>query len=110
MTTKAPCTPVESEKVCPDSVELATFSFRAECDGDAIQFLATAEALGHKVQGTVHPDDDGLPDVEVEVRTDATLEQLQDVLRSMVDAHVMLQTLQQLPLDANSLERNYDMH
>lgn len=110
MTSKAPFVPVESLEACPDNKRLTTFSFRAECDEDAVQFLAAAEALGHTVNGTVHTDTDGLPDVDVEIQTSATLGQLQEVLRSMEDAHVMLQTLRQLPLDVNSLERDYDLH
>lgn len=110
MTTKVPFVPVESLEACPDNKWLTTFSFRAECDGDAVPFLATAEALGHTVHSTVHSDTDGFPDVDVEIQTSASLEQLQEVLRGMEDAHVMLQTLRQLPLETNSLERDYDLH
>ncbi|HEJ2342317.1 TPA: hypothetical protein ACWLUJ_006161 [Pseudomonas aeruginosa] len=93
----------------PSNRRLTTYSFRAECDEDALQFLANAEANGFTVQGTVIPDTSGLPDVDVEIQTDATLAQLQDLLRRQQDAHVMLQTLRQEPLNDNSLERDYDL-
>lgn len=110
MDTKAPFFPVDSLENCPPKERLNTFSFRAECNGEAIQFFAAVEALGYAVSVNVHKDADGLPDVEVEIQTDANLEQLQEALRTLEDAHVMLQTLRQLPLDANSLERDYDLH
>ena len=47
--------------------------------------------------------------MDVEIRTDANLEQLQEALRSVEDAHVMLQTLRQVPLAENSLRRDYDI-
>ncbi|ELG7182132.1 TPA: hypothetical protein ACP3ZG_001625 [Pseudomonas aeruginosa] len=110
--TEVPQIPVSSLTPCPASARLNTFSFRAEGENDVVQFLAAAEAHGLTVQGngTVRPDADGLPDVDVEIQTSATLEQLQDVLRNLEDSHVMLQTLRQLPLDINSLERDYDLH
>ena len=40
----------------------------------------------------------------------ATLEQLQGILRTIKDAHVMLQTLRPVPLADNSLERDYELH
>lgn len=107
--TEIPQIPVSSLIPCPANARLNTFSFRAEGEHDVLQFLAAAEASNFIVQSTAHPDADGLPDVDVEIQTSATLEQLQDVLRKLEDSHVMLQTLRQLPLELNSLERDYDL-
>ncbi|HCF9660107.1 TPA: hypothetical protein NI776_001834 [Pseudomonas aeruginosa] len=110
--TEIPQIPLSSLSPCPANARLNTFSFRAEGENDVVLFLAAVEAHRFTVQGsgTVLPDADGLPDVDVEIQTSATLEQLQDVLRTLEDSHVMLQTLRQLPLDINSLERDYDLH
>ncbi|HBO5514620.1 TPA: hypothetical protein L4559_003515 [Pseudomonas aeruginosa] len=106
--TEIPQIPVSSLTPCPANARLNTFSFRAEGENDVVQFLAATEACGFTVQSSVQPDADGLPDVDVEIQTSATLEQLRDVLRKQEDSHVMLQTLRQLPLELNSLERDYD--
>jgi len=110
--TEIPQIPVSALTPCPASTRLNTFSFRVEGENDVVQFLAAAEAHGFTAQGTgtVRPDADGLPDVDVEIQTSATLEQLQDVLRKLEDSHVILQTLRQLPMGINSLERDYDLH
>ncbi len=65
---------------------------------------------GYEVASTGHSDADGLPDVDVEMQCSATLEQLQGILRTIKDAHVMLQTLRPVQLADNSLERDYDLH
>lgn len=82
------------------------YSLRAECESDAKHFLDEAEAEGFLLSSTVYPDQDGLPDVEIELVSNATLEQLRSVIRRMPDGHVMLQTLRQVPLAGNSLERD----
>ncbi|HGM8087240.1 TPA: hypothetical protein ACKP9S_003611 [Pseudomonas aeruginosa] len=101
--------PIESLTPSPFNTRLPTFSFRAECEQDAVEFLAAVEGNGFSVQGTVIPDVTGLPDFDVEVRTDANLEQLREVVRTIPDGHVMLQTLRQVPLAGNSLERDYGL-
>ncbi|MFT0182783.1 hypothetical protein ACMSIO_20400 [Pseudomonas benzopyrenica] len=86
-----------------------TFSFRAECGYYMGRFISAVEAQGHAIHSVVRPDGKGFPDVDVEIRTDANLEQLQEALRSVEDARVMLQTLRQIPLAENSLQRDYDI-
>lgn len=86
-----------------------TFSLRAECGNDMARFISAVESQGHAIHSVVRPDANGFPDVDVEIRTDANLEQLQEALRSVEDAHVMLQTLRQVPLAENSLRRDYDI-
>lgn len=101
---------VPARLVLSSSAQSNIFSFRAECQSDVLKFFSASDALGSDFQSTVNASEDGLPDVTVEIRTSATLEQLQDILRKIEDSHVMLQTLRQAPLEVNSLERNYDLH
>jgi hypothetical protein len=54
-------------------------------------------------------DESVFSDVEVEMHTDASLDSLRGLIRQVTDGHVMLQTLRQVPLQDNSLERDYDM-
>lgn len=82
------------------------YSLRAECESDAKRFLDEVETDGLLLSNAVHPDQDGFPDVEIELVSNATLEQLRSVIRRMPDGHVMLQTLRQVPLAGNSLERD----
>lgn len=53
-------------------------------------------------------DADGMPDQEIEIRTELTLDELLTMIRAIPDGHVMLQTLEPVPLAENSLERDYD--
>lgn len=87
----------------------STFSFRAECKADAALFLQTVKEAGYFFDFSGVPDESGLPDFEVEMHTNATLEQLRDVMRSIEDSQVMIQTLRQVPLAVNSLERDYEI-
>lgn len=59
---------------------------------------------------TVHRNANGLPDLDVELQCSANLDQLQGILRTIKDAHVMLQTLRPVPLADNSLVRDYELH
>ncbi|WP_163575295.1 hypothetical protein [Halomonas faecis] len=86
-----------------------TYSFRAECDYDTQQFLRAIDLSGFTITGLVIDPIDGLPDVQMQITTDASLEQLRDILRSITDSHVMLQTLRQAPLAGNSLKRDYEL-
>lgn len=83
------------------------FSFRAECISDVMIFLGRVRGAGHSIKSNLQPDLDGLPDVDVEIQTDATLAQLEGLLRSISDSHVILQTLRQIPLEVNPLTRDY---
>lgn len=83
------------------------FSFRAECLLDADKFTHAVDQSGLTSKVRIHPDTDGFPDVDVEAEFDATLEQLRAILRAQADSHVIIQTLRELPLVSNSLERDY---
>lgn len=84
------------------------FSLRAECVSDTDKLRSSVGAAFPMSVFSMHSDEGGLPDQEVEIRTELGLEELQAMIRSIPDGHVMLQTLQAVPLAENSLERDYD--
>lgn len=88
----------------------ASFSFRAECMADVEAFIreCASQRIGHTLH--VELSTAGLPDVEVELKSDASLDTLRNVMRKVVDGQVMLQTLRACPLAANSLERDFDLN
>ena len=90
-------------------MNLQTFSFRAECLVDVQAFNKLLSSRGFISELKTEADDAGLPDVEVEMKAGATLGQLRELLRHVVDGHVILQTLRPVPLSENSLERDYDL-
>lgn len=87
---------------------LPVYSFRAELPQDVGKLLYALSKRNiffkYSKQGTSH-----LPDVYVELRTNATIEALRDTLRTIEDSHVMLQTLRALPLKENDLERDFSI-
>lgn len=94
-----------------------TFSFRAECTPDVERFCKRISLLAppiFKVSTTrltisVNGEERATGEVAVEVETTLDLECLRDTMRQVVDGHVMLQTLRELPLAKNQLERDYDL-
>ena len=84
------------------------FSFRAECPADVAEFKSACAAAGVTTSLSVQPDGE-FPDVEVELEASVTLAALRDVMRSVVDGHVMLQTLRECRLKDNALERDYEL-
>lgn len=85
---------------------MQTYSFRAECDTDVLNFDAEAERAKLPVSYVAMMRGGGLPDVEAEFVSSATLEELRNAMRNVVDGHVMLQTLRPVSLSKNSLERD----
>lgn len=85
-----------------------TFSLRAECMADADKLRKLVSAACVVSEFTMTPDADGLPDQEIEIRTELTQSAVLDLIRSIPEGHVMLQTLEPVPLAENSLERDYD--
>lgn len=85
--------------------ELLVYSFRAKSSQDVGKFLYALSQRNiffkYSKQGSSN-----LPDVYVELRTSATIEDLRDVLRTVKDSHVMLETLKALPLSEDNLERD----
>lgn len=88
---------------------MKTYSFRAECKEDVERFNEECLKAGLMTQWQAKPDEQS-PEVEVELQTDAPLDTLRNVIRQVVDGHIMLQTLRECPLAENSLERDYDLH
>lgn len=86
---------------------MSVFSFRAEFLEDFITFKNVCAEQGISFNATVYIDAK-LPDVCVEFEVDVAIEVLMTVLRSIVDSHVMLQTLEPLPLKDNPCKRDYD--
>jgi hypothetical protein len=85
---------------------MAYFSFRAECAADVDRFQRECAQDGVVATFRQVPDKDGLPDVDVEITSHAKLADLRAVLRRLIDAHVMLETLRECPLAENSLKRD----
>ena len=83
---------------------MKVFSFRAECPGDIAQFreLIQQKALVLNLRQKLL----SFGEVAVELETMHSLEELRDVMRARNDFHVMLQTLRELPLVENKLDRD----
>jgi len=77
---------------------MAFFSFRAECPADVIEFESACARAKITTSLAKRPDGE-FPDIEVELETPVGLETLRDVMRSVVDGHVMLQTLRECRLE-----------
>lgn len=73
------------------------FKLRAECQIDISNFLQKAEESGYKIElaegGKM---EDGFPDAELTFSSNESAENLRLVADSVVDGHVMAQTLQPL--------------
>lgn len=87
---------------------MAFFSFRAECPADVIEF-ERACALAKITTSLAQRPDGTYPDVEVELESPVSIDVLRNVMRGVVEGHVMLQTLRECRLKDNSLERDYDL-
>lgn len=84
---------------------LQVFSMRAECPGDVDEFVARASANGVKFIDLSRHQEAPYPDVEVEFKTVAPQALLTSILDEIVDSHVMLETLRDVPRVENSMER-----
>lgn len=83
---------------------MTIFSFRAECLNDVNLFVSNdTPALWIKTTRVVP--DQGFPDVEVEIETNATIEQLHEWLNKQPDSHIIYETLRPVPLSENPLTR-----
>jgi hypothetical protein len=87
---------------------MKNFSFRAECSADVERFHQACTQRKLLTVWTMRSDKIG-PDVEVELQSTASFEELREAIRDVVDGHVMLQTLRECRLADNTLERDYDL-
>ena len=95
---------------CLRSTTAAAYSFRAECQVDALRLFRVFGATGiaYSIEHMGKPDR-GFPDVVIEMRSLASLHAIRTAMRSIADGHVMVQTLQACRLADNSLERDYSL-
>ncbi|MNP89120.1 hypothetical protein D3C85_15210 [compost metagenome] len=90
-----------------------TFSCRFEFTHDYTLFVVTAskhnlvintsELYHVRIDDRTYP----LPDIHVEFMCEADLETVRNIMRTVADLHVGIQSLRQVPLKDNSLERDY---
>lgn len=80
------------------------YRFRAECQPDVDDLRSL---LGKGFDKITIINSPPFPDVEVELETKLSLEELRAVMRRVVDGHVMVQTV--APLDEYTGERDYDL-
>ncbi|MES2877483.1 MAG: hypothetical protein V4713_03605 [Pseudomonadota bacterium] len=84
------------------------YSLRAECMADADKLKKLVNAACAVSELSMKANADGLPDQEIEIRTELIFDEVLSLIRAIPDGHVMLQTLEAVPLAENSLERDYD--
>ena len=91
------------------------FSCRFECSHDYTQLIIAASKVNVDVQTIelyhVRPTgwDHTLPDIHVEFCASGGTEEVLDIMRSVDDLHVGIQTLKQCPLKDNPLERDHSI-
>lgn len=91
------------------------FSFRAEClhDVNLLKNRLIRERIGYEYvteqPAKVGPGD-FLPDLSVEIKTDATWLQLMQFLSEQTDSHVIAESLRQVPLNENNCERDRSVY
>lgn len=84
------------------------FSFRGEFGQDVIVFKNRCKEEGIVIKNITEDPYGSTPDVQVEIKTTASEDDILNVMRGIVDSHVMIQTLRPIPLADNNLERNYE--
>ena len=83
-------------------------SFRAECqyDVDIMESLVRMK-LGEDVHFTQVLPDDNIPDVVVEMEVNAFVEDVITAINVGQDLHVICDTLEELPIEENPMNRKY---
>lgn len=76
-------------------IKVHTYTFRAECRHDVLQFLALPET--NSLKKIIITPDPMFPDVEVEIETELTLKNVMGALELIEDGHVMVETLEEHP-------------
>lgn len=83
------------------TLQVSTYSFRAECRHDVLSFLALPETTS-LTKITIVPDPI-FPDVEVEIETKLTVHEVTSALEMVEDGHVMVETLKACALKSNDM-------
>lgn len=85
------------------------YKFRAETIVDIEKWLSALRTNGAMLVDSIHVQSISreLPDVEVTFYSDDTLDDIRDVMRHVVDGHVMWQTVQ--PVAEYTGERDYEL-
>ncbi|MFK4706071.1 hypothetical protein ABIC83_002910 [Roseateles asaccharophilus] len=85
---------------------MKSFSCRAECQVDIQRLHAALKAqnISYEIRSSAYLQE-GLPDVGVDLRAATTLEALRAAVATVDDGHVMVETLREVPLARNSLQR-----
>jgi hypothetical protein len=86
------------------SEQLNRFRFRAECQHDVDELR---RLLGLEINTITMTQSPPFPDVEVELITGLSLEQIRDIMCRVDDGHVMVQTV--APSHDYTGERNYEL-
>lgn len=101
-----------------ENQEPVTYSFRAECEVDVDRFKEHASAFMPETEAMViavipqtlempNGDEISIPDVNVEIRTNLSLDDIKLIMLHVPDSHVMQETLRQFAAKDNSFERDY---
>lgn len=85
------------------------FKFRAECLADVREKWLAALADNDAEVEAIHcvSLNDELPDVEVTFYSDDSLDEIRDVMRQIIDGHVMWQTV--APIAEYTGQRNFEV-
>lgn len=84
------------------------YSLRSECMIDADRLRKSMNRACIVSETSIATIQEGYPDQQIEIRTELSLNEVMDLIRAIPDGHVMLQTLEAVPLADNQLERNYE--
>lgn len=81
-----------------------SYKFRAECRYDVDRFLKLLSV--NKI--VISSNENGFPDVEVQIESDISLDQLRNIMRNVANGHVMVQTINHA--SEYTGERNYHLY
>ena len=81
-------------------------SFRAETQTDVERLQDAVARAGHHTMIASQQTTAPWADVDVQMKTAADLETVRDLMRTVDDGHVMVQTLRACPLKDNPLTRD----
>lgn len=90
---------------CKISVEPMTiYKFRAECKRDVDEFIKVGKISETDID--IANDDNGLPDVDLELKSYKSIKEIRELMSTIIDGHVMVESLNYA--DKYTGERWYD--